>query len=146
VTALTAARPGWQAPGSRRVNTARRPAPAPRRPTQLCGRRAWRSRRGARLGRHRGLEGGQPNDRGATPVLRHSGADRERAGGDAGTCRPRTMGYVLAVARNHRVTACPAIGAQRVDQVTAALLARAWNRYSAPATAPREHASSTGRG
>jgi SRSO17 transposase len=43
----------------------------------------------------------------------------------------RTMGYVLAVARNHRVTACPAIGPQRVDQVTAALSARAWNRYCA---------------
>jgi SRSO17 transposase len=40
-------------------------------------------------------------------------------------------GYVLAVARNHRVAACPAIGAQRVDQVTAALSSRAWNRYSA---------------
>jgi hypothetical protein len=41
------------------------------------------------------------------------------------------MGYVLAVARNHRVTACQAIGAQRADQVTATLPARAWNHYGA---------------
>jgi SRSO17 transposase len=43
----------------------------------------------------------------------------------------RDLGYVLAVARNHRVTACPAIGPQRVDQVVAGLSSRAWNRYSA---------------
>lgn len=43
----------------------------------------------------------------------------------------RGMGYVLAVARNHRVTACPAIGPQRVDQITATLSSRAWNRRSA---------------
>jgi len=35
------------------------------------------------------------------------------------------MGYVLAVARNHRLTACPAIGPQRADQVAAALSDRA---------------------
>jgi SRSO17 transposase len=43
----------------------------------------------------------------------------------------RGLGYVLAVARNHRVTACPAIGAQRVDQIAATLPSRAWNRRSA---------------
>lgn len=43
----------------------------------------------------------------------------------------RRMGYVLAVARSHRVTTCPAIGPQRVDQITAALSPGAWNRYSA---------------
>jgi SRSO17 transposase len=55
-------------------------------------------------------------------------------GGDRGLRRDlqaRGMGYVLAVAKSHRVTACPAIGPQRVDQVTAMLTARAWNRYSA---------------
>jgi SRSO17 transposase len=41
------------------------------------------------------------------------------------------MGYVLAVARNHRITTYMAIGPQRVDHVTAALPARAWIRYSA---------------
>jgi SRSO17 transposase len=53
----------------------------------------------------------------------------------------RGMGYVLAVARNHRVTACPAIGRQRIDQVTAALPAKAWDRYSAGdgAKGAREH-------
>ena len=43
----------------------------------------------------------------------------------------RDLGYVLAVARNHRGTACPAIGPQRLDQVVAGLSSRAWNRYSA---------------
>ncbi len=43
----------------------------------------------------------------------------------------KDVGYVLAVARNHRVTASRAIGAQRVDQIAAALSPRAWNRYSA---------------
>jgi SRSO17 transposase len=55
-------------------------------------------------------------------------------GGDRGLRRDlqaRGLGYVLAVAKSHRVTACPAVGAQRVDQVTAALSPRAWNRYSA---------------
>jgi SRSO17 transposase len=41
------------------------------------------------------------------------------------------MGYVLAVARNHRVTTSPALGPQRADHVAAALSNRAWNRYSA---------------
>jgi SRSO17 transposase len=43
----------------------------------------------------------------------------------------RGLGYVLAVARNHRVTTCAAIGPQHVDQITATLSSRAWNRYSA---------------
>ena len=43
----------------------------------------------------------------------------------------RGVGYVLAVPRSHRVTACTPVGAQRVDQVAAALSSRAWNRYSA---------------
>jgi SRSO17 transposase len=43
----------------------------------------------------------------------------------------RGMGYVLTVARSHRVTTAPAIGPQRVDQITAALPATARNRYSA---------------
>jgi SRSO17 transposase len=43
----------------------------------------------------------------------------------------RGLGYVLAVARNHRVTGCSAIGPRRVDQVLAGLSSRAWNRYSA---------------
>jgi SRSO17 transposase len=42
----------------------------------------------------------------------------------------RGIGYVLAVAKNHHVTACPAIGPQRADQA-AALSGSAWNRYSA---------------
>ena len=41
------------------------------------------------------------------------------------------MGYVLAVAKSHRVTTCAPLGAQRVDQVTAQLPARSWNRRSA---------------
>ncbi len=51
------------------------------------------------------------------------------------------MGDVLAVAKNHRVTASEAIGPQRVDQITAGLSTRAWNRYSAGegAKGPREY-------
>jgi SRSO17 transposase len=59
-------------------------------------------------------------------------------GGDRGLRRDlqaRGMGYVLAVAKSHRVTACAATGPQRVDQITAGLSARAWNRYSAGAGA-----------
>jgi SRSO17 transposase len=55
-------------------------------------------------------------------------------GGDRGLRRDlqaRGMGYVLAVAKSHRVTASRAVGPQRVDQVTAGLSSRAWNRYSA---------------
>jgi SRSO17 transposase len=55
-------------------------------------------------------------------------------GGDRGLRRDlqaRGIGYVLAVAKSHRVTACPAIGPQRADQIAAGLPARAWNRYSA---------------
>jgi hypothetical protein len=51
------------------------------------------------------------------------------------------MGYVLAVAKSHRVTASPAVGPQRVDQITAVLTRRAWNRQSAGegAKGPREY-------
>ena len=55
-------------------------------------------------------------------------------GGDHGLRRDlqaRGMGYVLAVAKSHRVTACAAIGPQRADQLVAGLSSRAWNRYSA---------------
>src|SRR5262245_51048032 len=43
----------------------------------------------------------------------------------------RGMGYVLAVAKSHRVTASPADGPQRADQIAATLSAAAWNCYSA---------------
>jgi SRSO17 transposase len=43
----------------------------------------------------------------------------------------RGLGYVLAVARSHRVSTHPAIGPQRVDQIAATLSSRAWNRRSA---------------
>jgi SRSO17 transposase len=55
-------------------------------------------------------------------------------GGDRGLRRDlqaRSMGYALAVAKSHRVIACPTIGPQRADQVGAMLSTRAWNRYSA---------------
>lgn len=53
----------------------------------------------------------------------------------------RGMGYVLAVARSHRVATSAAVGPQRADQVAAALSRRAWNRYSAGAGAkgPRDY-------
>jgi SRSO17 transposase len=53
----------------------------------------------------------------------------------------RGMGYVLAVAKSHRVTASAFLGPQRVDQITAALSRQAWNRYSAGAGAkgPRDY-------
>jgi SRSO17 transposase len=65
-------------------------------------------------------------------------------GGDRGLRRDlqaRGVGYVLAVARSHRVTTCPAIGPRRADQVSAELSARAWNRYSAGdgAKGPRDY-------
>ena len=65
-------------------------------------------------------------------------------GGDRGLRRDlqaRGMGYVLAVAKSHRVTTSSALGPQRVDQITAALSSRAWNRYSAGAGAkgPRDY-------
>jgi SRSO17 transposase len=41
------------------------------------------------------------------------------------------VGYVLAVAKSHRVTARPVDGPVRADQLAAALPARAWNRMSA---------------
>lgn len=43
----------------------------------------------------------------------------------------RGVGYVLAVARSHRVTARTVDGAVRADRLVAALPARAWNRISA---------------
>lgn len=43
----------------------------------------------------------------------------------------RGVGYVLAVAKSHRVTTCAPLGPQRVDQIAAELPARSWNRRSA---------------
>jgi len=43
----------------------------------------------------------------------------------------RGLGYVMAVARSHRLTVCAAIGVQRADQAATGLSRRAWNRYSA---------------
>jgi SRSO17 transposase len=65
-------------------------------------------------------------------------------GGDRGLRRDlqaRGMGYVLAVAKSHRVVVSPAIGPQRVDQIATSLSTRAWNRYSAGqgAKGPREY-------
>jgi SRSO17 transposase len=45
----------------------------------------------------------------------------------------RRVGYVLAVAKSHRVTAHPIDGPVRVDRLAATLSARAWNRISAGA-------------
>jgi SRSO17 transposase len=45
----------------------------------------------------------------------------------------RGVGYVLAVAKSHRVTARPVDGPVRADRLVAALPARAWNRISAGA-------------
>jgi len=45
----------------------------------------------------------------------------------------RGIGYVLAVAKSHRVTARPADGPVRADRLTAGLPTRAWNRISAGA-------------
>jgi SRSO17 transposase len=59
-------------------------------------------------------------------------------GGDRGLrcdLQAREVGYVLAVAKNHHLTAHPSVGSQRADQVTAGLPALAWNRYSAGAGA-----------
>jgi SRSO17 transposase len=55
-------------------------------------------------------------------------------GGDRGLRRDlqtHGMGYVLAVARSHRVTACAAVGPQRADHIAAGLPTKAWNRASA---------------
>jgi hypothetical protein len=41
------------------------------------------------------------------------------------------VGYVLAVAKNHHVTACAPVGPTRADQIAAELPARSWNRLSA---------------
>jgi len=65
-------------------------------------------------------------------------------GGDRGLRRDlqaRGMGYVLAVAKSHRVTTSPGIAPQRVDQITATLTRRARNRYSvgAGAKGPRDY-------
>jgi SRSO17 transposase len=43
----------------------------------------------------------------------------------------RGVGYVLAVAKSHRVTACAPRGPLRADQLATNLPARAWNRISA---------------
>jgi len=56
----------------------------------------------------------------------------ESYGGDRGLRRDlqaRGSGYVLAVAKSHRVTV--PLGLLRADQVAAGLSRRAWNRYSA---------------
>jgi SRSO17 transposase len=45
----------------------------------------------------------------------------------------RDVGYVLAVAKNHRVVATAVEGPVRADRLAAALPARAWNRISAGA-------------
>ncbi|GAA1578091.1 IS701 family transposase [Dactylosporangium maewongense] len=45
----------------------------------------------------------------------------------------RSVGYVLAVAKSHRVTARPVDGPVRTDRLTAALPTRAWQRRSAGA-------------
>jgi SRSO17 transposase len=41
------------------------------------------------------------------------------------------VGYVLAVAKSHRVTTCAPLAPQRVDHITADLPAMSWNRRSA---------------
>ena len=43
----------------------------------------------------------------------------------------RGVGYVLAVAKSHRVTACTIDGPVRADRIAATLPTRAWNRVSA---------------
>jgi SRSO17 transposase len=43
----------------------------------------------------------------------------------------RAVGYVLAVAKSHRVVTCAPLGPQRVDQIAAELPARSWNPRSA---------------
>jgi len=63
-------------------------------------------------------------------------------GGDRGLRRDlqaRQTGYVLAVAKSHRVTV--ATGIVRADQIAAGLPRQAWNRYSAGdgAKGPREY-------
>jgi SRSO17 transposase len=58
----------------------------------------------------------------------------EAYGGDRGLRRDlqhRGVGYVLAVAKSHRVTARTAGGPVRADRLAADLPARAWNRLSA---------------
>src|SRR5690606_31404128 len=41
------------------------------------------------------------------------------------------VGYVLAVAKSHRVTTCAPLGPRRVDQIAAELPGASWNRRSA---------------
>jgi SRSO17 transposase len=66
-------------------------------------------------------------------------APRQRptgAGGDQylrADLQARGIGYVLAVAKSHRVTARAADGPVRADRLAAALPAQAWNRMSAGA-------------
>jgi SRSO17 transposase len=57
----------------------------------------------------------------------------EFSGGDRGGLRDlqdRRLGYVLAVARSHRVNGGGLHGTARADAVAAGLPKRAWNRYS----------------
>ena len=61
-------------------------------------------------------------------------AGDEFYGGDARLRRNlqgRGVGYVLAVAKSHRVVRHRAIAGERADRIAAALPRRAWNRYSA---------------
>ncbi|MFI6263268.1 IS701 family transposase [Micromonospora sp. NPDC051006] len=63
-------------------------------------------------------------------------ATADEAGGDRQLRRDlqrRGVGYVLAVAKSHRVTARPVDGPVRADRLAAVLPARAWNRLSAGA-------------
>jgi SRSO17 transposase len=43
----------------------------------------------------------------------------------------RGIGYILAVTRMHRVTACPVVGPAPANRLAADLAARTWNRASA---------------
>ena len=73
----------------------------------------------------------------STPACRRRGPPRTSStattGSCAATCRPAGVGYVLAVAKSHRVTARPVDGPLRADRLAADLPARAWNRLSAGA-------------
>jgi hypothetical protein len=72
----------------------------------------------------------------------------EAYGGDRDLRRDlqrRGIGYVLAVAKSHRVTAHAGNGPQRADRLAAGLPTRAWNRLSAGAGSKGER-TTTGRG
>jgi SRSO17 transposase len=69
-------------------------------------------------------------------------------GGDRGLRRDlqgRGLGYVLAVAKGHRVNIGGLHGIARADYIAATLSKKAWNRYSAGDGA-RDGVSTTGRG